>query len=117
KIAEQSIKNIKRHGKLIIMKGLPASGKSTKAKELLLTGNYVRVNKDLIREMLHFNEFNFKREDMTRHASVALCKMFCEMGINVIVDDTNINPRTLSEYTSLPYEHELYEIDTDMNTC
>ena len=40
--------------KLIMLSGLPASGKTTKARELMVEyGNAVRVNKDDLRDMLH----------------------------------------------------------------
>ena len=41
--------------KVLILQGLPASGKSQFAKELLLAnpGRWVRTNKDLLREMAH----------------------------------------------------------------
>ena len=41
---------------MYIMRGQPASGKSTKAKEIFeKDGNAIRLNKDLLRKMLHFN--------------------------------------------------------------
>ena len=40
--------------KMVIMQGLPASGKSTRAEEIERSmGNAVRINKDLLRTMLH----------------------------------------------------------------
>jgi len=41
--------------KVLILQGLPASGKSQFAQELLLAnpGRWVRTNKDLLREMAH----------------------------------------------------------------
>ena len=35
--------------KLIVLKGLPASGKTTYAEELVDNDNYVRINRDTIR--------------------------------------------------------------------
>ena len=73
-----------------MMRGLPGSGKSTKAKEIAeASGNTVRLNRDLLRTMLHFDKFNYKLEDMTRKAEIALTKEFLSLGKNVIVDDTN----------------------------
>src|SRR4051812_38724625 len=81
--------------KLIIMQGLPASGKSTKAKELLEHGNTVRLNKDLLRTMLHFDKFTGRNEGLTQDAALFLADNFLEKDINVIIDDTNFNPRTI----------------------
>jgi predicted kinase len=43
--------------KLLMLKGLPASGKSTYAKKLAQDG-YVRVNKDDLRAMLHAGKWS-----------------------------------------------------------
>lgn len=88
--------------KLIIMKGLPASGKSTKAKELIADyGNTVRINKDLLRTMLHFDKFNGKNESVTNEASKELARAFLIAEMNVIVDDTNLNPKVIQGWRSL----------------
>lgn len=84
------------------MKGLPASGKSTKAKELIdERGHTVRINKDLLRTMLHFDKWNGKNEKITQDASKALVLSLLMQGVNVIVDDTNLNDGTLDSYRQL----------------
>jgi len=81
------------------MVGLPASGKSTRAKEIIeKNGNTVRINKDLLRTMLHFDKFNFSNEDKTRTAAQQLAIHFLSSGINVIIDDTNLNEKTLESW-------------------
>jgi predicted kinase len=90
--------------KMIIMKGLPASGKSTKAKELVAQGNTVRINKDLIRTMLHFDKFTGHNESMTRDAARTLAHFFLGDGKNVIIDDTNLNPSTVQSWVDLAKE-------------
>lgn len=88
--------------KIIIMKGLPSSGKSTKAKEIVeASGNCVRLNKDLLRTMLHFDKFNFTNEKQTWNAEVALDIFYLTEGTNVIIDDTNLNPKTLQRWKDL----------------
>ena len=90
---------------MIIMRGLPASGKSSKAKQMVNdTGNCVRINKDLLRTMLHFDRFTFKNEDLTRDAARTLAKMFLEKNINVIIDDTNLHAGTLQSWKDLAKE-------------
>lgn len=108
--------------KMTIMQGLPASGKSTRALEIIRKeGNTVRINKDLIRTMLHFDKFNFTNEDLTRKAARMLTKSFLEDGVNVIIDDTNLNEGTLQSWKDLAKECNAkikYEdIDTDWATC
>lgn len=84
------------------MQGLPASGKSTRAKEIIeQDGNTVRINKDLIRTMLHFDKFNGRNEEKTQAAARALALAFLLEGTNVIIDDTNLNPKTLQGWKDL----------------
>lgn len=84
--------------KLYIMRGLPASGKSTKAKEILEHGGTVRVNKDLLRTMLHFDKFTGKNEDLTSQAEREIAAEAFRRELNVVVDDTNLNPRVLDSW-------------------
>lgn len=87
---------------IVIMVGLPASGKSTRAQELSKkSGNAVRINKDLIRTMLHFDKFTGKNEADTRFAARRLADDFLLDGKTVIIDDTNLNPGTLQSWKDL----------------
>lgn len=76
--------------KIIFLKGLPASGKTTWSKNKLEEGNYLWVNKDTIREML--GPFSKKREKDTIRIRNELIRLGLKMGKNIIVDDTNLNP-------------------------
>ena len=88
--------------KIIIMSGLPASGKSTAAQALLNGGgNFVRLNKDLLRTMLHFDKFNHTNEGHTWNAEVSLAVFFLTSNINVVIDDTNLNPKTMQRWKDL----------------
>lgn len=88
--------------KIIIMQGLPGSGKSTKAAELIKSqGDIVRLNKDLLRKMLHFGKWSGLNEAKTQNASKALARFFLLAGTNVIVDDTNLNPNTVQGWVDL----------------
>lgn len=90
--------------KLIIMKGLPACGKSTRAEQIIAEqGNAVRLNKDLMRTMLHFDKFTGINEGLTRDAVRSLAKMLLEK-TNVIIDDTNLNPGTMQGWMDLAKE-------------
>ncbi|MEO0647089.1 MAG: AAA family ATPase [Cyanobacteria bacterium J06650_10] len=50
--------------RVVMTVGLPASGKSTWAKELITkeSGRWVRVNKDLLREMCHNSKHSKSNE-------------------------------------------------------
>src|SRR5207245_9019847 len=53
------------HMKLLLLKGLPASGKSTYAKELVLKG-WKRVNKDDLRAMIDNGKWSHSNEDIIK---------------------------------------------------
>lgn len=104
------------------MKGLIASGKSTKSKEIIeSSGNTVRINKDLIRTMLHFDKFTHNNEDLTRKTSLKLTDMFLEMDVNVIIDDTNLKQKTVDSYIQIAGRHkakiEYITMDTPIVDC
>lgn len=90
---------------MTIFRGLPASGKTTKSLELMKKhGNTVRINKDSLRTMLHGDVFNGYNESITRSMSRMIAKECLRDGINVIIDDTNLNPRTEKSWTDLAVE-------------
>ena len=73
-------------------KGLPASGKSTWAKEFVAKNpNFIRLNKDDFRAMMG-GEFSREKEEIV--LSLRDDSMLYALGKNmgVIVDDTNFNP-------------------------
>lgn len=78
--------------KIIMLKGLPGSGKSSWAKQKVAeNGNYIRVSKDDIRETMFVN-WTPKKEKSVLKIRDALIREGIGMGKNVIVDDTNLNP-------------------------
>lgn len=87
--------------KLHVLKGLPASGKSTRAKELVDQKGWVRVNRDLLREMLHYNAWSGKNESHTVEAEKQLVGHFLRSGMNVVVDDCNLNEQNLAMWMSV----------------
>ena len=108
--------------KLILLRGLPASGKSTKALEIIKEhGGAVRVNKDLLREMLHFNKFTGRNEGITQDVEMTIAGALLSGKTNVIVDDTNLNPKVVDEWrslaTSLNAKFEAVWIDTPYEEC
>lgn len=104
-----------------MMKGLPASGKSTKAKEICAQGEYIRVNRDLIREMMHFGKWSGKNERKVVELETALALQYLRDDVSVVVDDCNLNPenetmwRGVAELAGAKFEIE--NIDTEVGTC
>lgn len=75
--------------KLIIMKGLPASGKSTEAFRLVKEEGYKRVNKDDLRAMIDASKWSKKNEELVKSLEYGMVITFLDEGFNVVVDDTN----------------------------
>lgn len=76
--------------KIILTKGLPASGKSTFSKKVVEEsgGRMIRVNKDEIRSMLGGE----LKESLVVNIRDSVIRNALDKGFDVIVDDTNLNP-------------------------
>ena len=76
-------------------KGLPASGKSTWAKELIdkEPGKWKRVNKDDLRAMLDNSKWSEKNEKFILTIRDYTIQAAATNGYNIIVDDTNFAPK------------------------
>lgn len=110
--------------KLIICRGLPASGKSTWAKQWVLEDpeHRVRINQDDIRLMLG-KYWVPSREKLVQEIQFdaiveALCREF-----DVVIDNTNLNKKVLDQFNRLIKTFEDYEIeykdffDTPLSVC
>lgn len=75
-----------------MLKGLPASGKSTYAKKLATDG-WVRVNKDDLRAMLHNGKWSSNNEKQVLAIRDQIIGDSLFAGKNVVVDDTNLAPK------------------------
>ena len=77
--------------KVLILQGLPASGKSKFARELLLAhpGCWVRTNKDLLREMAHASHWSPANEKFIRKLRNTAILMGLSAGKHIVIDDTN----------------------------
>lgn len=95
-----------------ILKGLPASGKSTYAKELASKG-WVRTNKDDIRKMLYGDNFKRKNEKQVIRIRDAIIRDTLAVGKNVVVDDTNLNPVHISSINKIAKEFDANVIIDD----
>lgn len=105
------------------MKGLPGCGKSTLAEKIIKeSGGTVRLNKDLLREMLHFNKFTGKNEGITQEVQKLVARDLLKGGVNVIIDDTNLNPHTVESWKGIANETgatlEVQDLTgVDVDTC
>ena len=74
--------------KVVILKGLPGSGKTTWAKE---QKGYKRVNKDDLRAMLDNSQWSKSNESFVLEVRDLIISHTLAAGKNIIVDDTNVN--------------------------
>lgn len=90
--------------KLIMLRGLPSSGKSTKAKELLDDDNYKRINRDSLREMIDNGKWSKNNEKLIVVTEKALATLYINDGFNVIIDDCNLAPSTQDIWKDLAFD-------------
>jgi predicted kinase len=106
--------------KLLALRGLPASGKTTYAKELVNKG-WVRVNKDDMRAMLNNSKFSKDNESYILSLRDEIIISSLVQGKNVVVDDTNLDPKHLIAFESIAGEFladfEIRFFDTDVQEC
>jgi predicted kinase len=109
---------------LTIMRGLPGSGKSTEAEKLAKEKQAFRLNSDLLRTMLHFEIFTGYREGVTQDMLFVLAKSLLAQGKNVIIDNTNLNPKVFEGWIDLGPRKlclashvEIVDIKTDVDEC
>src|SRR5688500_13874199 len=107
--------------KLIILKGLPASGKSHLAKELLKDPSYRRVNKDSFRTMLNNYDYENSDEKLVHNLYITSIKYCLEAGYNTICDATNLAASNEKELRliarSFGAEVEVRFFNTPLATC
>lgn len=113
---------MKNKTKLIMMTGIPGSGKSTYASEYVAKhNNTIRVNKDLLRTMLHFDKWNYVNENVTALAETALIRECLSNKLNVIVDNTNLLPRHMELYRTIANDADsefiIKKMDTSYAEC
>lgn len=91
------------------LKGLPASGKTTWAKEKLkeLGPNFAkRVNKDSLREMLDDSQWSRGNESFVVNVEQHIAEAALSAGKHVIVDNTGFAQVHVNRYTELANKHK-----------
>ena len=107
--------------KLIMTKGLPASGKTTWAKEQL-SDRVKRVNKDDLRAMLDNSKWSKANEAFVLSVRDYITRYALLGGFDIIVDDTNLAPkhepalRAIAEETGAEFEVKDFT-DVKLATC
>jgi len=106
----------KQKRQIIICKGLPASGKSTWAKQEAKSDNWKRWNNDEARLMFDSEQFNKANEKFINLMRDSFIHKGMEKGFNLIIDNTNLAPKhevninqiaTVFNKTDSPYEYSV----------
>ena len=92
--------------KIILTKGLPASGKTSWAKEQVARNRFKRINKDDLRDMIDSGIFTKSNENMIIEARNSLAKLFLSNGYSIIIDDTNLHPKHEEYFSALAKEFD-----------
>jgi predicted kinase len=107
--------------RLLITRGLPASGKTTFARKL--QPDVVRVNRDDLRRMLHGQRlYNQHAEAQVTQAQRAAVEALLRARGSVIVDDTNLRAKTVREWAEMAARyHASFEVhdftDVPVDEC
>ena len=104
--------------KIILTRGLPASGKSTWAKEFArVNPNVVRVSRDDLRSQLYPGaDYRDIDEDLITEAETALVRAALRQGKTVVVDAMHLQQRYINRWQKLGYPVEIVEFHTDEAT-
>ena len=104
--------------KIIMCKGLPASGKTTYAKELVLqsSGQMKRLNKDDLRAMMDAGKWSKGNEKNVLRVRDELVIKFLKEGYDVIIDDCNLAPKHAIRLSQLATENGALFEEKDFTT-
>ena len=109
-------------GKLIIMSGPSASGKSSRARQLLKAdGHAVRINRDELRNMTT-TDYDSRKEQFIIDVEKAVATVARKKGYNVIIDDTNLTSHHIEMWMKFAEEHyfrqiEIQKLTTPLEEC
>ena len=106
--------------KILLLMGLPGSGKTTYAKELVSDG-WVRSSKDDLRSMMDNGKWSKGNEKRVLRLRDQIIRDAVNSGSNVVVDDTNFEDRHRDHISALAEEcgadFEVLFIDTPLEEC
>ena len=107
--------------KLLMLRGLPGSGKSAHAKELVAKGGWTRVNNDDLRDSFHNGKWSKNNEQLITKIRHHIIVEALSSGFNVGVDNLNLHPKyelglkELAKQRSATFESKFF--DTPVEEC
>lgn len=98
--------------KIIVVRGIPASGKSTWAKEWVFEDpiHRVRVNMDDIRNMLG-KYWVIEREPLVKRIKENAIYNALDFGYDLIIDNMNLNPKEIASIKRIVSGYPEYSIE------
>lgn len=108
--------------RVIVLRGLPASGKSTWAKDFVERNpGWMRVNKDDLRLMMHNSKWSKDNERQVLLIRDAMVEMALTSGHSVVVDDTNFASQHITNIQQLADScgaaFEVKDFDVPLSEC
>ena len=107
--------------KIIVLRGLPASGKTTWAKDYINRNPKTsRVNKDDLRAMLHNSQWSEENETLVLTLRDNIILTSIHHGYDVIVDDTNFEDKhittiqKIAEFSKAGFEVKDFDVPLDI---
>jgi predicted kinase len=105
---------------VLILGGLPAAGKSTRAKEWLAQepARRVRINYDDIRKDLFGPgwKFNHKEEALVKARAKEIFETSMKLGMSVVIDNTNLTPKARQMWKDLAIIHNIEPIEEEVGS-
>lgn len=115
--------------KILILRGLPASGKSTFARNLLTENPHAwkRLNKDELRAMLDNSVHSKTNEKFIENVRDFMLVEALKEGKHVVIDDTNLSDRPIERITQVVHKYmkesgsqvhiEIKDMETSLEEC
>lgn len=121
-VADESLKeNVNTMRTIHMLKGLPASGKTTLALEMAKEEKLKRVSKDDLRAMLHGGKYSLETEMFVLDVRNVIAKLAIEKGFDIVIDDTNLNPVHEEQLgflaDSLGARLDVINVNTPLDVC
>lgn len=108
--------------KILMMKGLPASWKSTFTVDFIKKNqSFIRINNDDLRKSINGWVFTKAHETMITAIRRNLIELYLWQGYSIIVDNTNLNPIHEEELRDIAsawlIDLEIKDMNVDVETC